>query len=449
MSNGEGISALWKREDWWAVWIGFAILIVAVVLASLGAGVKAPKLQRWGTNPVDTFYGDVTVKVKDWPAGATTAGALQSALPAEIAEQTAERFHYSRKVSYQEGQRKVSETIAWKSRYPMSEAQREALRALVTSPDHLDAIDQLYDASQSPRPNFLALAVLMVAMGAAFALGVRLMGERAGKFVAGFAVVFLFAVVAYLVAGQHAIRAYGLPYALWALVLGLLVSNTIGTPQWLLAGSKTELFIKTGLVLLGAEILFSKIVVLGSRGLLVAWVVTPCVILFMYLFGTRTLKMASKSLVIIVAAATSVCGVSAAIATAAAAKAKKEELTLAVGMTLIFTVLMMIGMPPLIKAMGIDEQVGGAWMGGTIDATGAVVAAGALLGDNAEVVAAVVKMIQNVLIGVVAFCVAVMWVTKIERDPDAPRPNAMEIWYRFPKFIVGFVAASVVFSFVL
>ncbi len=88
-------------------------------------------------------------------------------------------------------------------------------------------------------------------------------------------------------------------------------------------------------------------------------------------------------------------------------------------------------------------------MGGTIDATGAVVAAGALLGDDAEVVAAVVKMIQNILIGIVAFCVAIAWVTKIDRDSDAPRPNAMEIWYRFPKFIVGFVGASLIFSFIL
>jgi uncharacterized membrane protein YadS len=286
-------------------------------------------------------------------------------------------------------------------------------------------------------------------MGAAFALAVGLMGERVALFASGYIVVFLLAILAYVIAGQGAIKAYGLPYALWALVLGLLISNTIGTPAWLLAGSKTELFIKTGLVLLGAEILFGKIIVLGSRGLLVAWLVTPCVVIFMYYFGTRVLKMTSKALVIIIAAATSVCGVSAAIATAAAARAKKDELTLAVGMTLIFTVLMMVFMPPVIKAVGMGEQVGGAWMGGTIDSTGAVVAAGALLGDNAEVVAAVVKMIQNVLIGVVAFCVAVAWVTKVERDRDAPRPRAMEIWYRFPKFIVGFVAASVAFSFVL
>ena len=68
-----------------------------------------------------------------------------------------------------------------------------------------------------------------------------------------------------------------------------------------------------------------------------------------------------------------------------------------------------------------------------------------LLGDNAEIVAAIVKMVQNILIGVIA----VLWVTRVERDPGAPRPGAMEIWFRFPKFIVGFMAASLVFSFVL
>jgi uncharacterized integral membrane protein (TIGR00698 family) len=209
------------------------------------------------------------------------------------------------------------------------------------------------------------------------------------------------------------------------------------------------MYIKTGLVLLGAEILFGKILELGAPGLFVAWLVTPTVIIFMYFFGTRLLKVASKGLVIIVAAATSVCGVSAAIATAAACKAKKEELTLAVGMTLIFTVLMMIFMPIGIKMVGMSEIVGGAWMGGTIDATGAVVAAGSMLGPEAEKVAAVVKMIQNVLIGVVAFVVAVLWVTTIEQDPHGPKPSAMEIWYRFPKFIVGFLAASLLFSFVL
>jgi uncharacterized integral membrane protein (TIGR00698 family) len=209
------------------------------------------------------------------------------------------------------------------------------------------------------------------------------------------------------------------------------------------------MYIKVGLVLLGAEILFGKIISIGVPGLMVAWLVTPTVIVFMWLFGTRVLKMVSKPLVMIIAAATSVCGVSAAIAVAAATRAKKEELTLGVGMTLIFTVLMMIFMPMFIHWVGISEVLGGAWMGGTIDSTGAVVAAGAFLGPDAETVAAVVKMIQNILIGVVGFFVALFWITSVERDPNAPRPGLGQIWVRFPKFIVGFVAASILFSFVL
>lgn len=295
----------------------------------------------------------------------------------------------------------------------------------------------------------LPLLALGIGLMVLMAIGVFFMKAEWQKFLKGFMVIFLIACLSYLLAHQTTMKSYGIGYAIWALFLGLLISNTIGTPQWLLGSAKCEMYIKTGLVLLGAEILFSKILQLGGPGLVVAWMVTPTVIIFMWFFGTRLLNMKSKPLVIIIAAATSVCGVSAAIATAAASRAKKEELTLAVGMTMIFTVIMMIVMPALAKFMGISPAVGGAWLGGTIDSTGAVVASGALLGENAEKVAAVVKMIQNVLIGFVAFVVAIAWVTKIDRDPNAPRPSLMEVWYRFPKFIIGFVMASVVFSFIM
>ena len=293
------------------------------------------------------------------------------------------------------------------------------------------------------------LAALCLGLGVLTALAVGSAGGSATRYLTGFVAVFLLATVAYGAAQHSAIRASGFGYAFWALALGLLVSNTIGTPAWLRPALRGELFIKTGLVLLGAEILFSRILALGGPGLFVAWLVTPIVLVFMFRFGTRTLRMGSKSLVIVIAAATSVCGVSAAIAVAAAARAKREELTLAVGMTLIFTVGMMVLMPLGVRAVGMDTMVAAAWMGGTIDATGAVVAAGAMLGQQAEQVAALVKMIQNILIGVVAFCIAVYWVSRVEASPGDARPGVMEIWHRFPKFIIGFVAASLIFSFVL
>ena len=114
-------------------------------------------------------------------------------------------------------------------------------------------------------------------------------------------------------------------------------------------------------------------------------------------------------------------------------------------MSMVFTSIMMILMPAFIKAVGIPHVLGGAWMGGTIDATGAVAAAGAFLSDRALYVAATVKMIQNVLIGVIAFCVALYWCARIECAPGE-KVRAIEIWHRFPKFVLGFIAASIVFS---
>ena len=117
-------------------------------------------------------------------------------------------------------------------------------------------------------------------------------------------------------------------------------------------------------------------------------------------------------------------------------------------MTLIFTVLMMVVMPFVCQALGLDPVIAGAWIGGTIDSTGAVVAAGQILGDNAMQTAAVIKMIQNLLIGVMAFGIAVYWVARIEPS-SSDQPRLVEIWTRFPKFVLGFIAASVVVSFVL
>jgi uncharacterized membrane protein YadS len=266
------------------------------------------------------------------------------------------------------------------------------------------------------------------------------------RFLVGFIAVFLLATISYMLAAQSVVKAYNLEYALWALMVGLIISNTVGTPPWLRAAVLTEFFIKTGLVLLGAEVLMSRLMALGLPGIFVAWVVTPIVLISTYIFGQKVLKVESRSLNMVISADMSVCGVSAAIAAAAACKAKREELSLAIGMSLTFTVIMMVVLPAIIKAIGMNEVVAGAWMGGTIDSTGAVAAAGATLGDRALEVAATVKMIQNILIGVSAFGIATYWVTYVEKDAQGTRPGISEVWKRFPRFVLGFIAVLIVFS---
>ena len=283
--------------------------------------------------------------------------------------------------------------------------------------------------------------------GILFGIGIKLQGEKLSKFIPAYLVLFVICIIVRMISAEFTLKMY-LEWAFWALLIGLLISNTVGTPEWLKPAIRTEFYIKTGLVIMGFSVLFSNIYKFAGYGLGIAWIVTPIVIIFMWWFGTKVLKIGNKPLVITLASATSVCGTSAAIATGAAAKAKKEDLSLAISISIIFTILMMVFEPMIIRWAGMNQMMGGALIGGTVDSTGAVVLAGNALGPEAEQVASMVKMIQNILIGFIAFFVAVFFALKVDKTGDS-KVGAGEIWTRFPKFIIGFFVASLVASFII
>ena len=290
--------------------------------------------------------------------------------------------------------------------------------------------------------------ITVLTLGILFSIGVKLQGESLKKFIPAFIVIFLIAVVVRLVSAEFTLNRY-LEWAFWALLIGLLISNTVGVPDWLKPAIRTEFYIKTGLVIMGFSVLFANIAKFGLYGLGIAWVVTPIVILFMWWFGTKVLKIGNKPLVITMGAATSVCGTSAAIATGAASECKKEDLSLTITISIIFTIIMMVLEPLILKACGTPEIMAGSLIGGTIDSTGAVAAAGSAFGSGsvAEQSAVLVKMIQNILIGFIAFFVALYFATRVNKTPGT-KVGAGEIWRRFPKFIIGFFVASLVASFI-
>ncbi|MBR2608870.1 MAG: putative sulfate exporter family transporter [Bacteroidales bacterium] len=296
-------------------------------------------------------------------------------------------------------------------------------------------------------PFWLKLTRTFLVLGLLFTAGVRLQGGKIKEYIPAFAALFVLAVAVRLISAEFTLNRY-LEWAFWALIVGLLISNTVGVPAWLRPAIRTEFYIKTGLVVMGFSVLFSNIARFGLYGLGIAWVVTPIVIIFMWWFGTKVLKIDNKPLVITVASATSVCGTSAAIATGAAAGAKKNDLGVAISISIIFTILMMVFEPMIIKAVGMNSLMGGALIGGTVDSTGAVVLAGNALGPEGEQAAVLVKSIQNILIGFIAFFVALFFATKVDKTSDR-KVGAGEIWTRFPKFIIGFFVASLVASFIV
>lgn len=296
-------------------------------------------------------------------------------------------------------------------------------------------------------PFWLKLTRTFLVLGLLFTAGVRLQGGKIKEYIPAFAALFVLAVAVRLISAEFTLNRY-LEWAFWALIVGLLISNTVGVPAWLRPAIRTEFYIKTGLVVMGFSVLFGNIARFGLYGLGIAWVVTPIVIIFMWWFGTKVLKIDNKPLVITVASATSVCGTSAAIATGAAAGAKKNDLGVAISISIIFTILMMVFEPMIIKAVGMNSLMGGALIGGTVDSTGAVVLAGNALGPEGEQAAVLVKSIQNILIGFIAFFVALFFATKVDKTSDR-KVGAGEIWTRFPKFIIGFFVASLVASFIV
>jgi uncharacterized integral membrane protein (TIGR00698 family) len=237
-----------------------------------------------------------------------------------------------------------------------------------------------------------------------------------------------------------------LEYPLVAVVLGLVANALLRgtkTHTFVQPGIRTELFLKIGLVLMAAGLNITVIMKEGAGGLLQALVLVSAVFFFTWWLATRF--GLPPQLKAVMACAISICGVSAAIAAAGAVMAKKKDITYVTALVIVTAIPLMILMPWMAKAIGLSQTVAGAWFGGNIDTTAAVVGAGTLYGETAQQVASVVKMSQNALIGVAAFLLATYFVVKVERKPSE-RPGPAVIWQRFPKFVLGFLLVSILAS---
>jgi uncharacterized integral membrane protein (TIGR00698 family) len=365
MSNEQGKidwSNLWKSEDWWSCWLGWSILILAIIgLHEVAAG----KWAVGGLLPHGPKIGKWTALAKIFPKGFGLA--------------------------------------MWQS-----------------------------------LGLFVFLAILTMIGGAFMKLDLK-------RYLPGFLVIFILSFISMIIAKQAFMAKWGIAYVIFALFFGLIISNVFKVPQILKGGGQTEYFIKIGLVCMGATILFSDVLRGGFMGLVQALLVAVPVWFGTY-FICRKFSV-SERFSSIIATANSICGVSATIAAGGAIKGDKKEVSYMIAWVLVCAVVLILVMPPIAKWIDLPNNWAGAWVGGVIDNTGAVVAAGGIIGGEAAYkVAAMVKMAQNVLIGLVAFLLALWATMSLDRQEGAERPSFMEIWYRFPKFVIGFIVASIIVS---
>lgn len=280
-------------------------------------------------------------------------------------------------------------------------------------------------------------------------LGAFVTGRNVKNIAVTFCAIFVLTLFALLLAGNKTVKEYNLEAVIFSLLIGLIIGNVFKLPQWFRSSITSELFVKIGLVLLGTSIIFSDILKAGALGLAQALVVVLAVWYFAY-WVCKKMKI-DEEMTMMLSSAVSICGVSAAIATSGAIKGDNKKLSYIISLVLIVAIPMMIIMPYLAKYMGLSQAVTGAWLGGSIDTTGAVVASGSLVGEEALKISSIVKFAQNVLLGIAAFAISVYWTYTghFNKSGIDEKPTLKVIWDRFPKFVVGFVLASLLFSFVI
>ncbi|MFD2742321.1 MULTISPECIES: YeiH family protein [Sphingobacterium] len=298
-------------------------------------------------------------------------------------------------------------------------------------------------------PNlYKILMQFLITFGIAI-LGAILLKKSLRPLLVVFPIVFFLTLIALAISGNMWVQEYNLEAVIFSLGIGLAISNLFRLPDWFRASLNTELYVKIGLVLLGTTVIFRDILKAGSLGLIQALVVVISVWYFAF-WICKKLKI-DKEMSLMLSSAVSICGVSAAIATSGAIQGDSKKLSYVISLVLITAIPMMIFMPYMADWMGLSQEVTGAWLGGSIDTTGAVVASGSLVGEEALKISTIVKFSQNVLLGIAAFCISVYWTYAKSVDDETKRekPTLKVIWERFPKFVVGFVAASLLFSFLV
>jgi uncharacterized integral membrane protein (TIGR00698 family) len=297
--------------------------------------------------------------------------------------------------------------------------------------------------------NLVKLAQIFVFTYVIALLAASVLGKSVAGTAKGFPIVFILTSFALVLAGNAFLKNWNLEAVIFSLTIGLLLSNFFTLPAWLTETLSTELFVKIGLILLGTSVIFGDILKAGSLGLIQALIVVISVWYFAFWISKK--MGIDEEFAIMISSAVSICGVSAAIATSGAIKGDSKKLSYVISIVLITAIPMIIFLPFIAQALGLSQAVTGAWLGGTIDTTGAVIASGTMVGEEALKISTIVKFSQNVLLGFAAFAISIYW-TMTNNQSDTvkeSKPTVGIIWERFPKFVLGFIAASLLFSFVI
>jgi uncharacterized membrane protein YadS len=363
--SGNGMSKLWKTEDWWSVWFGLGIVVMALVTFWSGGAIRG-----WAVTPAK------------WGApGAAVADLARNA------------------------------------------------------------------------GGYLAIFLMFAVV---FGGSMAMMGVKLARFLLGFTVLFAGSLLIFIASGWKLMQDLNVEAPLLALLVGLAVSNLLGIPEWIKSALRTEYYIKVGIVLLGATLPLTLIFSAGPIAFLQATLVSVFTWLTIFLAATRIFKL-EPQFGATLGAAGAVCGVSASIAVGGAVRAKKDHISIAIAVVTVWAIVMILALTVALKKLvpgTIAPGVAGAWVGTSefADAAGFAVVAelATRFGDSPINAFTLMKVIgRDIWIGIWCLILAVVSVVFWEKKEGARRAvGAGIVWERFPKFVVGFLTASVIMSMV-
>ena len=281
-----------------------------------------------------------------------------------------------------------------------------------------------------------------------FGVTTRIMGMKLKEFVPSFIILYILSIVMFAIGGWANASKFNLEPPLVALILGLIIANVITLPKWMDAGFRVEYYIKIGIVLLGATFPITLVLTAGPYALIQATFISLATCLVIYFAATKIFGL-DKRLSAVMGVGGAVCGVSGSMAAASAVGAKKDYMYISVTLVVVWALVMILFIPFVSKAFGLPAGIAGAWVGTSefADAAGfaAATAYGKMAGNETAAIQGftLMKVIgRDMWIGIWSFVWAMIACLKWEKEECQTRPNAMEIWWRFPKFVIGFFVAS-------
>lgn len=303
-------------------------------------------------------------------------------------------------------------------------------------------------------PRYLAQFALWLAI---FSVAIRAFGLKLGEFIPAFVFLYILSLLIFVIGQWQQASQYNLEPPLVALAVGMVLSNfTSFVPRSFDTGFRVEFYIKTGIVLLGATLPFTLLVWAGPIAIVQAGIVSVVTFLTIFYVG-RKMGLENRFCAIL-GAGGSVCGVSAAIAISGAVGAKKEHTSITITIVIIWAILMIFFLPLASRLLELHAGVAGAWIGTSEFADAAGLAAATAYGNLADTLDnlpgtadqsvfafTLVKVVgRDIWIGIWAIVLALIATTYWEPQESGKtrKPQLAEVWWRFPKFVIGFLVAS-------